>query len=257
MFVRNRQLYSGFKSFFLVIAVFFLLSINSAVYPQTKPTNQLKLPDLAVHPLPPTLAQWQAKLEVGDYFAQIKPSKLGYLIWSQLPIKIYLEPLPRLNELNIARYRRLADWQAAVQEAIAQWNIYLPLTYINQPESADILIFATKLINKPKINSNTGLYDIPRAQAAQTSYKFYLTANKTVAQRMTIQIDPGKSKQSILATTVHELGHALGIWGHSPYPEDALYPAQVPYPQGISARDINTLKKIYQQPTQLGWRLNS
>ena len=36
---------------------------------------------------------------------------------------------------------------------------------------------------------------------------------------------------------------------------DALYFSQVPNPPSISARDINTLKRIYQQPTLLGWKV--
>jgi hypothetical protein len=32
-----------------------------------------------------------------------------------------------------------------------------------------------------------------------------------------------------------------------------MYFAQVRTPPVISARDINTLKRVYQQPTQLGW----
>jgi predicted Zn-dependent protease len=32
-----------------------------------------------------------------------------------------------------------------------------------------------------------------------------------------------------------------------------MYFSQVREPPPISARDINTLKRIYQQPTRLGW----
>ena len=70
---------------------------------------------------------------------------------------------------------------------------------------------------------------------------------------MTIEISPGLSQLAILAATRHELGHALGIWGHSLHQNDALYFSQVSDFPPISPRDINTLKKIYQQPTQIGW----
>ncbi|MDY6806095.1 MAG: peptidase, partial [Cyanobacteriota bacterium] len=42
-------------------------------------------------------------------------------------------------------------------------------------------------------------------------------------------------------------------WGHSEEERDVMYYSQVGSPPPISARDINTLKRIYQQPTRLGW----
>ena len=44
------------------------------------------------HPLPSTLARSQNDNNSGDYFSEIKPTKYGYLIWSQFPVKVYLEP---------------------------------------------------------------------------------------------------------------------------------------------------------------------
>ena len=34
---------------------------------------------------------------------------------------------------------------------------------------------------------------------------------------------------------------------------DVLYFSQVRNPPAISARDVNTLKRVYEQPTRLGW----
>ena len=76
-----------------------------------------------------------------------------------------------------------------------------------------------------------------------------------IAVRMTVRVSPSFAGESLLATIRHELGHALGIWGHSPEESDALYFSQVREPPPISSRDINTLKKIYQQPTKLGWKI--
>jgi hypothetical protein len=37
---------------------------------------------------------------------------------------------------------------------------------------------------------------------------------------------------------------------------DVMYFAQTRDIPPISSRDINTLKKVYQQPTQLGWQMD-
>jgi len=212
------------------------------------------LPPPRIHPLPTSLSQWQARDNTEDYFAQIESTPLGYLIWSKFPIEVYLEQPKNLQD-NSASNLRFQQWVEAVREAIAQWNIYLPLTEVPQAELADIAIARSSPKRAIKLNRETGLYDLGRATTARTRYKFYLQKDNPpiLSHRMEVEIDPSLSQQSILAAARHELGHALGIWGHSPQQTDALYFSQVRDSPSISSRDINTLKKIYQQPTRLGW----
>jgi len=47
----------------------------------------------------------------------------------------------------------------------------------------------------------------------------------------------------------------LGIWGHSLLQTDIMYFSQVRKPPFISIRDVNTLKRVYEQPTSLGWSI--
>lgn len=201
---------------------------------------------LKPHPLPPTLAQWQDLEDSGNYFSQVKPTEVGYLVWSQFPIKVYIE------RQEVSSTDQAQKWFDSVLKAVQEWNVYLPLVVVNQSEVADITIWSSR----PPLT--TSPHQIPRARSAETRYELYISKATTpsiLLHRCTILLSPSQTNNYLQAAARHELGHALGIWGHSPIATDALYFSQVRKPLPISARDINTLKRIYEQPTRLGWSL--
>lgn len=223
-----------------------------------------KLPAPQSHPLPPTLAQWQDPQQSGDYFDQVKPVVVGALLWTQFPITVYVEPITATEQALPFTSHRAKTWIAAIEQAIAEWNRYLPLQPVEQPEQADIRLWrSTPPLRIEKAEGAAGDRKqplIPRARSAETRFEFYArpsTTDKAVPQvlahRMSIFIRPDQALEYLQAAARHELGHALGIWGHSPQATDALYFSQVRHPAKISARDLNTLKRVYQQPTRLGW----
>ncbi|OUL31838.1 peptidase [Nostoc sp. RF31YmG] len=203
----------------------------------------LSLPSPKPHPLPPTLAQWQDNTNSGDYFSQITPTQGGYLVWSQFPIRVYVETPTAINS------QQAQVWVNSVLHAVQEWNVYLPLLVVEKPEVADISIL--RKAPPLKISPND---KIPRARSALTTYELY-TNNKVLLHRFTILLSPSQTGNYVIAAARHEFGHALGIWGHSPLQTDALYFSQVRQPPPISPRDVNTLKRVYEQPTSLGWSL--
>jgi predicted Zn-dependent protease len=203
------------------------------------------LPPLQAHPLPPSLAQWHDPSQPGDYFDEIQPTPAGYLIWSAFPVTVFVEPATH------APGDRSQGWVDAVRGAIAEWEPYLPLAIVDQAEGADIQIWRR---NPPLSRDGEML----RARSAEARFEFRLDEQQSppiLTHRFTISLRPGQSAEYLQAAARHELGHALGIWGHSPEPTDALYFSQVSEPALISSRDINTLRRIYEQPTRLGWPL--
>ncbi|MEA5571862.1 peptidase [Calothrix sp. UHCC 0171] len=205
----------------------------------TSQVNKINFPTAKTHPLPEILQKWEDKSNSGDYFDQVQPTRLGYLVWSNFPVKIYIETPTNINQ------NQAEIWVKTVYRTVKEWNSYLPLELVNTGELADI-----KIIRKaPPLQGNP-----PRARSAQTTYEIY-TKNNILSHRFTILLSPTQTGEYLIAASRHELGHALGIWGHSPLATDVLYFSQVRKPPLISTRDVNTLKKVYKQPTKLGWQV--
>lgn len=233
------------------------------------------LPPPQPHPLPPNLATRQDSQRSGDYFDQVQPSIIGYLIWTQFPITVYIQPPTDVDNSSPFTAKRAQIWIKAVQTAVQDWHPYLPLQQVEQATGADIAIWRStpplrldygrdrKSTNANSGSDSKGRTTLPtlRARSAETQFELYsrksvASATETrslLAHRMIIYIRPDQSFEHLQAAARHELGHALGIWGHSPNSADTMYFSQVRNPAKISSRDINTLKRIYQQPTRLGW----
>jgi len=215
------------------------------------PAPQFALPVPQVHPLPATLAEWQDPNEQGDYFDQIKVTDVGYLVWSRFPVRVYVEQ-PVVDRPDAAK---VAAWTQAVTQGVGEWSRYLPLAFVKEPDLADITIWRVvpPLQREP---GNDARSPVVRARSAETRYHLYRyqTPNNppVLVHRCQIQLSPNQTIPYIRAAARHEMGHALGIWGHSLLQSDVMYFSQVRTPPLISVRDVNTLKRIYQQPTRLG-----
>ncbi len=201
------------------------------------------------YPLPSRLeAVLEPQGTVEDYFDQISPSPQGYLLWSSWPVLVYLEPSQASSGSALAQ--RQAVWQNQAEGAIADWSRYLHLEITDDKAQANIVI----LRKQPPLRWEKG--KISRARHAETRFRIIrdrdADGQSCLRHQQTVYVGDRQGPQQLRGTLRHELGHALGLWGHSPNPGDALYAGQIADPPEISQSDLNTLGKLYGQPTLLG-----
>ena len=170
-----------------------------------------------------------------DYRHQLKPTPAGWPIRSHWCV--WVEPIRDGGPTGIWEQR----WHQAVMAALATWQRHLPITLVEQPERAQVLVERRR---PPRLNNRAShgravlqLLEVRRQQTWQ------------LEPRVTVLISPGQAQPAIQATALHELGHAFGLWGHSDQPGDAMTAKPGPTPiLELSERDQRTLRWLQQQP---------
>lgn len=100
-------------------------------------------------------------------------------------------------------------------------------------------------------NANIRVYFVERLSGNKAGVTYHRSAGKyMVSADITIGYkdlykDRYLSKEEIYAVAVHEIGHALGIMGHSSDRNDIMYPNTNNIGIHASARDFNTIREFY------------
>ena len=181
-------------------------------------------------PSPPSTEKTEA-----DYRHQLKPTPAGWPIRSHWCV--WVEPVHNTGATGIWEQR----WHQAVVAALVSWQRHLPITLVEQPDRAQVLVERRR---PPRLNNRAShgravldLLEVQRAGVWQLEPK------------VTVLISPGQAQRAIQATALHELGHAFGLWGHSDQAGDAMAikPGSTPILE-LSDRDQRTLRWLQQQP---------
>ncbi|BDA39918.1 hypothetical protein [Candidatus Atelocyanobacterium thalassae] len=247
------MVFFNYLKLLIIIFGLFIPKISTLCAQDNDFINFLSLPQ--THPLPITLKQVNDQSYSNNYLNIIKSDLIGYLVWSRFPVKVYIDKINYSNIDQISTEQlRINQWFSIVKKAIFEWSFYLPIVETSNIELAEIIISRTEPPLMIKNLLRKEHLQIIKAKTAQTSYKFYIH-NDILLHSMMINISSNLGEISTLSAARHELGHGLGIWGHSMDKGDVLYYSSTNLLTPISSKDINTLKQIYKQPTRLGWKV--
>lgn len=190
--------------------------------------------------------------------------------FTQMPIRVHISPTLRpLPYLTAIRYA-MNTWETATggkirfqeTETPEQADIRVNPTYSGRLAFLDTRLGSaklTRLSQDTSTASNTenivgGGSPAPSSSTVQSSKTVgggasALSITFTVEVVLVLEGDgtTGElSEEEMQTVCLHEFGHAIGLWGHSPYADDACHAtatAQHPTP-----RDVNTLLKVYDTP---------
>lgn len=152
----------------------------------------------------------------------------------QMPLKIHL-PLPppgqfeHPSEVMETVRRGVVEWSDVVKEGVPSFE------FVGNTENADIPIVWAE--------SSSGWW------VAFASY--YVTPGNNVFRVDRILIAARypngqlATENELYLTTIHEVGHALGLMGHSPDPSDVMYEKGRWDSIGLTSRDKETLRALY------------
>lgn len=206
----------------------------------------------ALDPTPaPVLASPQAPAPLvaaslplaGDYRHRLRATPLG---WARLPSWcVWVEPVIETGPAALWQQR----WHRAVLAALSTWSELVPITLVSEPERAQILLER----RRPPLQQQDGRWRASHGRALLRLRRVQRQQLWRLEPQVRVLIGMGQAEPALQATALHELGHAIGLWGHSDAGADAMATAPGPRPQlRLSERDQRTVRWLYQQPSVFG-----
>lgn len=168
--------------------------------------------------------------------------------WSttQGPLRIYVDEHPsqlqNFQPAFVQMVRKgLNDWLGALDNQ-------LKAIYVNQPNQADIRIEWANQLDKNGFKNA----QVQTFHAGLTTPRFEGKQLKHMRVRIATLDINGKPQNNALMQTIitHELGHALGITGHSPDSKDLMHFRSIAN-SSLTARDKATIRLLYSQPADI------
>lgn len=175
-----------------------------------------------------------------DYYTlTTRESRGERLVWRdwQMPVTVFLALQDPSQMAFVGEVHRDFDaWTQATQGR-------LRFREVGFSEQARIVL---TLKQGPLMDSNSSI--------GHASFNSQTLNTEDPMKNLTVNIvvntgEPGSDvtlenrQEQVRKLVLHELGHAIGIWGHSKDPGDIMYTH--PIVSELSSRDVNTIQKLY------------
>lgn len=179
------------------------------------------------------------------------PDYLGGLVsiqkWhvADFPIKVFVRK-------NIQLPGFYEQFDQMVQDALNQWckatDNVVKYKLVNDKESANVVFDYTERREQVSPEHDPGIAGNAENRVRFDDHSIDFS-NITVLVKDTPGAPSYQKPYMITKILLHEIGHALGLHGHSPNPEDVMFSAATPAPFAtLSKRDINTIRVVYNLP---------
>ncbi len=201
-----------------------------------------------------------------DYFDLVMQRTNNKILrFREMPVPVYVTSVEVEPSFTSACRESFEMWEATSHGMVR-------FTQVNNPQLARIRVIFNHLGLKQSVgNCALGAHTVTRWQPAETNLE---NIGPLDILALSLGLKPGQEKYNVPAQVIevnldliysksanirllvlqnmvaHELGHALGIFAHSPIISDLMYGITDEYSR-ISYRDLNTLTKIYQAPVDV------